>query len=95
LPHQLAVKHAHPPGCNRTHGKLLIPRHAKLPHDKDIERRIQRLRNLIPDRNSATRERENDYVSSPGKRIELFRQLAASIGTVAKASVHEAVHGAY
>ena len=55
LADQVLVEDAHAARGERTHGQLLVPRHAELAHDEDVEGRSQPPGDLVRDRHAAAR----------------------------------------
>jgi hypothetical protein len=58
------VEDAHAAAGDRPHGELLLPWNAELADDEDIEREMQRARDLVGDRDSAAWQPEHDRVGS-------------------------------
>jgi hypothetical protein len=51
-----------PAAGDRAHGELLLARDAELADDEDIEREMQRARDLIGDRDATTRKAQDNRV---------------------------------
>lgn len=73
------VHHACSAGGERAHGELLVPGHAELAYDEDVERRAQRPRYLGRYRNSAARQREHDHIVATGVTPQRIRELSPGV----------------
>ena len=70
------------------HRELRMGREAELSHDEDVERHVERPRDLVGHGYAAARKGEDDHVGTVGILPELGRQLTAGVGSVSVASCH-------
>jgi hypothetical protein len=73
---------------DRAHGQLLVPRHAELADQEDVERRLERAGDLVADRDASARERQDDDARPVGVGAEHAGQRAAGVGSVAEPALH-------
>src|SRR5581483_175826 len=58
--HDLLIDDANASRGDRPHGEFRLRWRAQLTDDEDVERSVERLRDLVSDRNAAARQREHD-----------------------------------
>jgi hypothetical protein len=59
-----------------------VPRKAELSDEENVERRIERTRNLVGNRDAAARQREDDDIIATAILLEALRQLNTGFATV-------------
>jgi hypothetical protein len=69
----------------RPHRELSMSRNPQLADDIHVEREVEAFCNLVPDRNSAARERQHEGIGPIGVDRERLGELRARIGAVFKA----------
>jgi len=84
---EVLVEDEHASGSDRSHRELLVSGKAELAHHEDIERRAERLRQLVRDGHAAARQAEdNDIVPAGvvpqalGKEAPRFRAVTEAPG---------------
>ena len=80
----LRVEHPDAAGRDGAHRELLVPRHAELPDEEDVERDAELPRDLEADGHASARQREDDDVSAARVSAEPLAEEAPGVGAVPK-----------
>jgi hypothetical protein len=78
------VQNADAAGSDCAHGEFFMAGHAEFAHNKNIERNTEAPGDLKCDRDTTTREAENNDVVAPGVTEQLLRELPTRISSVLK-----------
>jgi hypothetical protein len=85
MAHHVLVEHAHVAFGDRTNPQLRVARRANLAHDEHVERRAERVGDLVGDRHAAACQPDHDWVFC-GERPQAIGQLSAGIAAVGESA---------
>jgi hypothetical protein len=83
-PHEVVVQHLGAVFGDRAEGQLLVPGHAELAHEEDVERRVERARHLSGDGHAAAGQGEHQRIAASRVLAQRVRQHPARVGAVGK-----------
>jgi hypothetical protein len=93
LADDIVAEHANAARRERADGEFRMSGHPDLPHDENVERRTERLRDLEGDGDAAARQREHDDIGAAAICVQLRRQVEAGVTAIVEHSRRGAIAG--